>query len=238
MMQAGIGDRRSESGFTLLELLVAMVISLIVMAAIYSTYHSQQKSYLAQEQVAAMQQNLRAAMYQMATEIRMSGYGAAGGSGTGVVSANADSLQFTMDITGGESDGIDNDGDGLVDGDDLADEALFGDGNPDDANEDLTYYLNAGNLVRNSNQNIVAENIDALNFVYLDEDGIETANLPDIRSIQISLVARTGKGDLGYKNNKTYRNLEDQTIYTAPGDNFRRRLLTCEIKCRNLGLSL
>jgi type IV pilus assembly protein PilW len=74
-MQVGVCHRERESGFTLVELLVAMVISLVVMAAIYSTYHSQQKSYLVQEQVAAMQQNLRSAMYNMAREVRMAGYG-------------------------------------------------------------------------------------------------------------------------------------------------------------------
>ena len=51
----GTQGRRPETssqGFTLIELLVAMVISLIVMTAIYSSYHSQQRSYLVQEQVA------------------------------------------------------------------------------------------------------------------------------------------------------------------------------------------
>jgi prepilin-type N-terminal cleavage/methylation domain-containing protein len=63
-----------EKGFTLVEFLVAIGISAIVLAAIYSVYYAQQKSYVVQEQVAEMQQNLRAAMYIMAREIRMAGY--------------------------------------------------------------------------------------------------------------------------------------------------------------------
>ena len=49
----------NEKGFTLVELLVAMVIAAIVMSAIYSVYASQQRSYMTQEQVAAMHQNVR-----------------------------------------------------------------------------------------------------------------------------------------------------------------------------------
>lgn len=68
------GKGISSPGFTLVELLVAMVISLVVMGAIYSTYASQQRSYIVQEQVGAMQQNLRVAMYIMVKDIRMAGY--------------------------------------------------------------------------------------------------------------------------------------------------------------------
>ena len=52
----------SERGFTMTELLVAMVISVIVMAGVYSSYYAQQRSFTTQQQVAAMQQNLRAAI--------------------------------------------------------------------------------------------------------------------------------------------------------------------------------
>ncbi len=53
----------SNQGFTLLELVVAMALVGIIMAGVYATYFSQQKSYLVQDQVAAMQQNLRAGMF-------------------------------------------------------------------------------------------------------------------------------------------------------------------------------
>ena len=48
-----------RSGFSLVELLVAMAITGVVMTAVFKIYTTQQDSYLLQEQVAEMQQNLR-----------------------------------------------------------------------------------------------------------------------------------------------------------------------------------
>jgi prepilin-type N-terminal cleavage/methylation domain-containing protein len=62
-------------GVTLIELLIALVISAILIAGIYRTFIHQQKSYATQEQVADMQQNVRAAINRMMREIRMAGFG-------------------------------------------------------------------------------------------------------------------------------------------------------------------
>ncbi len=65
---------RKTDGFTIVELLVAMSISLIVMAAIFSTFKSQQDSYVVQSQVSVAQQNLRAALFMITRDIQMAGY--------------------------------------------------------------------------------------------------------------------------------------------------------------------
>jgi prepilin-type N-terminal cleavage/methylation domain-containing protein len=62
-------------GLTLIELLVAMAISAILIAAIYQTFIGQQKTYTVQEQVVDMQQNVRVAINKMMREIRMAGFG-------------------------------------------------------------------------------------------------------------------------------------------------------------------
>jgi prepilin-type N-terminal cleavage/methylation domain-containing protein len=62
-------------GLTLIELLIAMAISAILIAAIYRTFIRQQKTYTVQEQVVDMQQNVRAAINRMMREIRMAGFG-------------------------------------------------------------------------------------------------------------------------------------------------------------------
>ena len=66
---------KKENGLTLIELLVALVLSGILTAALYRAFISQQKTYTVQDQVADMQQNVRIALAQMAREIRMAGYG-------------------------------------------------------------------------------------------------------------------------------------------------------------------
>ena len=64
----------SHSGFTLLELLVTVPLALILMAGIYRTFKIQQDSYLVQDQVTVMQQNLRGAMYFITRDLLMAGY--------------------------------------------------------------------------------------------------------------------------------------------------------------------
>ena len=228
----------NHKGFTLIELLVAMTVGLVVMAGVSMTFRSQQKSYLLQEQMAAMQQNLRAAMFHMEREIRMAGCDPNLTASAQFVTANATSITFTQDIRGGGTDGSQPDGD------------------TDDPTENITYYLNdidmdgRGDELRRIDTNpggigdqVIADNISALNFVYLDQAGTQldddgagnvTTGIPQIRSVEITLLARTGRGDRGFQNNTVYQ--VGGAIFVAPGDNRRRKLLTTGIKCRNLGL--
>ena len=66
---------KRSKGVTLIELLIALVISAILVAGIYRVFVRQQKSYATQEQVADMQQNVRVAINRMIREIRMAGFG-------------------------------------------------------------------------------------------------------------------------------------------------------------------
>jgi type IV pilus assembly protein PilW len=236
-----------KEGFTLPELLVVMVISGMVMAAMYSSYYSQQKSYVVQEQVAAMQQNLRVAIYYMEREIRMAGCDPTRAADAGITVANADSISFTEDITGA---------------------AGAPDADTSDPNKSITYSLSAGDLWREDVNGIgnqtIAENIDALNFVYLDGaspanvldddgNGNVTTSISQIRSVQITALAKAGREDPGYANNITYTNRQGTLIFSVATDGidndgdgttdeadevdgFRRKPLTITIKCRNLGL--
>jgi len=64
-----------KTGATLIELLIALVLSSILVAAFYRTFIDQQKTYTVQEQVADMQQSVRVGIDQVTRQIRMAGYG-------------------------------------------------------------------------------------------------------------------------------------------------------------------
>jgi len=67
--------RKKEKGFTLLELVVALAISAILIAAVYRTFVRQQKTFTVQEQVVEMQQSARASISRMMDDLRMAGFG-------------------------------------------------------------------------------------------------------------------------------------------------------------------
>ena len=263
-MQKGNCQITGENGFTLLELLVAMLLTVIASLAIYMAYNSQHKSYTVQEQVSAMQQNLRAAMYYMQRDIRMAGCDPKKtSSGSGAADAelettNVAELEFTMDITGGESDSNDNDSDGQID-----EAGEWYNGQLGDTGERLRFKLdndanddgiadglpcNLGRAVGGGGLQDIAENIEVLNFVYVDEDGNQlnddgagnvVASMEDVRQIMITLIARSERPDPEFTNNQSYAiTLPDgssQVLLAAPNDNFRRRLLSITITPRNLG---
>ena len=236
-MKKYVAEMTNKGGYTIVELLVAIAISGIFMGTIYSAYTSQQRATLGQEQVSAMHRNLRSAMYFIEKEIRMAGCDPTGTASALIKTAQNNGIRFTLDIT-------DDTGSGNPDGDTA------------DAGENIGYYLNGSDLFRDltddgddTNGNRIAENIDAINFVYLDADGNNIAddglgnvtdpeNRAKIRSVQVTVVARTGKQDPHYSDSKDYKNKQNETIF-APSDDgvhFRRKLVSTNIKCRNLGL--
>ena len=229
---------KNNKGFTIVELLVAIAITGIVMAGVYSVYYAQQKSAMVQEQVAAMQQNLRAALYFLEREIRIAGYNPERTAAAGVMTLNNTNIRITMDL----HDGADNDGDGDTD---EPDEEGNGDGDVLDPGEDVTYLLldpdgdGINGLFKRDNvagiDIPIAENVDALDFRYFDEDRNPAAVPDDVRSVQISLVARVARMDPGYTDTDPYLNQQGTTILAAQNDQFRRRQLSAEVLCRNMG---
>ena len=60
---------------TLIELLVALVITSLLGAGVYRTFVGQQHTYEVQDQVVDIQQNVRMAISRMTRELRMGGFG-------------------------------------------------------------------------------------------------------------------------------------------------------------------
>jgi len=66
---------KNSRGITLVEILVAGLMTFILAAAVMEFYVSQHGQVLVQEQISDMQQNGRAAMNEIAAQVRQSGYG-------------------------------------------------------------------------------------------------------------------------------------------------------------------
>ena len=199
--------KNNESGFTLVELLIAMTIGLIILTALSSTFLMQRKIYDVQEQVAEMVQTARAAMDMMTREIRMGGYDPTG-TGFDGIPYNAD--PSTIDVFADLNDipGIDN---------------------PTGSYEHITYSYDSANNQIDRNTNTggggqpFAENIQSVTFNYLDSSGNATTTTSDIRQIKITITAKTSKPNPDYTD-PTY------------GDHYRRYTLTSAITPRNLDL--
>ena len=227
----------NKKGFTLIELLVAMAVASAVMGVIYSTYRAQLRSHVTQQALIEMQQNARAAMYAMGRDIRLAGYDPTGMSGATILVADSAEIHFQVDRNG--------DGDfipGLPAPDDK------------DPNEDVRYALNGtgdlGREIWGAGLETVAANIEVLDFVYFkrETDGSLTrlatpvagAELNNIYSIQITIIARSGENIpvlmMKQTDSRSYTNQQGDQLLFPPNDNFRRILLTEDLRCRNLGL--
>ncbi len=231
---------KANKGFTLIELLVAMALTSIVMAAVVSAYQVQVRSMNTQEALTDMNQTARAALEIMTHEIRTAGCDPERTATAGVLIANANQLSVTMDI-----------GNNPVAPAPLT---FQPDGADDGPNERIRYALyfdvdGNQNLGRSTGTDAagnggitqpLARNVDALDFVYLDQNGNVTATPANIRSIQLTLVARAGEAAGGFlyrfTDTTVYQNQQGTVILPAPNDPFRRLLLTTTINCWNIGL--
>ena len=74
MKQSGIDER----GFTLVELMVALVIGAIITAAAFTILTTTSKAVRANEQTVDTQQNVRIAMELLSRDIKMAGFGSPG----------------------------------------------------------------------------------------------------------------------------------------------------------------
>jgi prepilin-type N-terminal cleavage/methylation domain-containing protein len=97
--------KNSFRGFTLVEMLLALAISSIVLAAIYSVFTIANKNFTTQNVAANVQQNLRSAIGLMARDIRLAGLDPAGSDNFGIEYASEKTIRLTMDsIDSGSGD--------------------------------------------------------------------------------------------------------------------------------------
>ena len=205
----------SKTGFSLVELLMALAISSIVLGAIYSVFSITNKNFTTQNVAANVQQSLRSAIGLMARDIRLAGLDPIGTDSFGIEYASQTKIRFTLDS-------IDS-GSGKFNG--IVDETNF---------EEVTYDFQSNQVVQtlyetaaSPNPAVLVSNITNLNFAYLDaanndlvDYGLSPARVPDdkladIRSVEVLITIEEPAG-------------RDEPV---------SRTLTRKVECRNLAFN-
>jgi type IV pilus assembly protein PilW len=188
---------RNVTGFTLTELMVAMGIGMVVLAAVTTTFIAQAKFYNAQEQINEMQQNARGALDIITRELKMAGYKPNGGTFNGVT-YSVSQLMIQADLDG--NGGISTSG---------------------SANEQISYAYDSTNKqitrkIGTGTVEVLADNITAFTFSYLNSSGTTTTTSSSIRQVALSITAITSKPDLNYLPNNGYRTYQITATITPP----------------------
>jgi type II secretory pathway component PulJ len=174
----------SRGGFTLVEMMVAMVTSLIAIGAIYSVFASTLKSSTSNEVTARVLQSLRMTIGTMESDIRMAGLDRFGTAAAGIEVATATNLRFTADRNM----------DGTINTADLSD------GIQEQDLERITYFYDSANMrlrqcLSEGTVNAwdtVAENVENFAFKYFDTNynpiSFPITDNTLIRSIEVSIT--------------------------------------------------
>lgn len=191
--------QKSSNGFTLIEMVVALGLSLVTVSAVYSLYVSELKAQFVREDRLEMQQQARVVMDVMNRELLMAGYDPRG--------VNSD-MDLSNDFIGITYDP----GRLMIKAD------LNGNGLIADPNEFITFVYDAktNTLRRNTgggNQPF-GENIESFLVEYLDKEGDPTVESTNIRQVKITVTARTEDSDPKYVTNGGYRTVTLQSRLT------------------------
>ena len=189
---------RTQHGFTLIEMLIALAVGALLMGGIYGILVQQRNAYAMHQQILEMRQNVRMGLDVMTNDIRMAGFDPTGNAGAGVVTAEADLMRFTIDRNGSGTIG-------------------------DAAFEDVAYRARAGSLriqsvrQRASGFQAVVDTIQRLRFCYVLPSSdpqvpclseVPTEQLQNIRAVRVTLTAKASRRDPQYPENDGYRTLE------------------------------
>ncbi len=212
---------KNTRGFSIVELLVTLVVASIVIGGIYLTSVSQERSMHIEDRVSEVQGNLRAGIYILTKDLRSAGYDPDCTSPpcTGFTSASNTALTFVRNNP-------------ATNAQETISYVLYDSGGDGD--------MDLGRSLNGSTPQPVVENTDTVNFVYFDKNGnrllppLSTTDLANIKVVEIALIAHAAVGDPNYSAaGRTFQNFQGETIFIAPTDNFRRRMIRARVFCRN-----
>ena len=190
---------KSPNGFTLIEMVVALGLSLVTVSAVYSLYIGELRAQYVREDRLEMQQQARVVMDVMSRELLMAGYDPRG--------VNND-VNLSNDFQG-----ITYDSGRLIIKADLNGNGLIA-----DPNEFIMYVYDSKThtLRRNTgggNQPF-GENIESFFVEYFNAEGNLTTDSVSIRQVKITVTARAEDPDPQYMPNSGYRTITLQSRLT------------------------
>lgn len=224
---------RRQAGLTLVEVLLYLTISSVLMGSMYQMTRGQQTGYSTQNALTEIQQSLRVGMYALSKDIRSAGYNPTGMAVVGFTTTfPAPNDKFTIDYATTNS---------IV--------AFLADTNGNrtiepDSTEQIAYRHNTTNrtmerfvsttVMPGGAWEVVIDNVDALNFVFLGDQGTPVTLAKDIRTVEIALLVRSRQPDAKLSNTEVYKNKRGTVLCpTCSGDHYHRRLLTTTAQARN-----
>lgn len=182
----------SREGFTLIEMVVALGLSLVTVTAVYSLYVSELKAQNVREDRLEMQQQARVVIDVVGRELLMAGFDPRGVNNDVDLANDFQGITYHPDRLTIKAD-------------------LNGNGLIADPNESIIFVYDAKThtLRRNTgggNQPF-GENIESFLVQYFDQEGKPTENSLAIRQVGITVTARTEKPDPKFSKNGGYRTL-------------------------------
>lgn len=175
-----ISDSR---GLTLVELMIVVVLSMLLMSAVYMTYQIQKGTSDIQHLVATVQQDLRAVLDIMTQDIRHAGCDPTLQTTAGIIHSQTGPLRISFSM-------------------DLNEDGDTADLSPD---EQVSYSLNGTTLMRNGIE--LAQNVTTMGFTFYDGDNavitptdsggsaLTAAEAKSVRDVEVVIGIRSGKID-------------------------------------------
>lgn len=188
-----------HTGFTLLEMMISLAIVSIIVAAVTALFVRSGRLYTTQNATAALQQDVRAAMDVMVSEMRSAAYDPKKEGTFTLRKAEATNFRFRADLNG---DGKLGQGSSSFNADGECEERTF------------RYSLNdlAIEMVCGSSSETLlggtdsAIKVTALDFSYRDKKNAQTKVLSEIRGAVITITAQAPAGQVGTIT-RTYRTM-------------------------------
>ncbi|GMQ95630.1 MAG: hypothetical protein BMS9Abin14_078 [Gammaproteobacteria bacterium] len=247
---------RHQSGLTLIELMVAMVLGLVLMGVAISVFLSNRETHRVVNNLARVQENGRFALEQISQIVRMSGYqgdtaaqwvlgpltqatsGVNRLAGTNNTTNGSDTI--TVAFRGADDTFIkDCQGVSVVAADTVVNQYALS------ANNELTCSVSRNGGAAQTL--VVVDGVEAMQVMYgIDTNGDDAADqyvtspnvadMEDVVSLRLGLLLMTDDAFLASQNDTNTYTLLDETIYdaaTPANDRRLRRVMTATVNLRN-----